>query len=141
MSSDAAWPELAGALIGRWRVRRVVRDFSGSASCVFSGNALLTEDGFSEEGEIRMGGRALPASRIYRLEAGERSVLVFRGNDLFIRLGEQPSQIVHHGCGADSYVGRFFFRSRDEWIEAWRVKGPRKNYASIGRFHRLRQPG
>jgi hypothetical protein len=64
-------------------------------------------------------------------------VLVFRGDALFISLGEQPSQRVHHHCGADNYAGRFIFRSAEEWGEAWRVKGPRKNYASLGRFSRL----
>jgi hypothetical protein len=137
MSSDAPLSELASALVGRWRVRRVVRDFLGSASCMFSGEAVLTEDCFSEVGEIHLGDRVLPANRTYRLERRGQSVLVFRGDALFVGLDERPSQIVHHQCGDDRYVGRFIFR-RDEWIEAWRVKGPRKNYASISRFHRLR---
>ena len=117
----------------------MVRDFMGSAGCVFAGEALLTESGFSETGEMRIGDRALPASRDYRLERHAGSVVVFRGDELFIRLDDRPSQIVHHQCGDDSYVGRFIFRDPDEWIEAWRVKGPRKNYASISRFHRLNQ--
>lgn len=140
MSSDTTLPGLARSWIGHWLVSRRVNDLVGSASCVFSGAASITEDGFSEDGEIRIGNRLLPASRTYRLETQNRCVHVFRGDDLFIRLGGQPSQIVHHRCGADSYVGRFLFRNRDEWVEVWRVKGPRKNYASIGRFNRLRQP-
>ncbi|TPN78553.1 hypothetical protein FJ987_11045 [Mesorhizobium sp. CU2] len=136
MLLNAALPELASALIGRWHVRRVVRDFAGSAGCVFSGEALLTDSGFSEEGEMRVGDRALPASRAYRLERQDGCVLVFRGAELFIRLGGAPSQIVHHQCGDDLYIGRFIFRS-DEWVEAWRVKGPRKNYASVSRFRRI----
>ena len=115
----------------------MVRDFMGSAGCVFAGEALLTESGFSETGEMRIGDRALPASRDYRLERHAGSVVVFRGDELFIRLDDRPSQIVHHQCGDDSYVGRFIFRDPDEWIEAWRVKGPRKNYMSVSRFHRL----
>ncbi|MGX8011520.1 DUF6314 family protein [Mesorhizobium sp. ORM8.1] len=129
-------PALANALIGRWRVRRVVRDYIGSASCAFAGEASLTEGGFLEEGEIRIGERAMPANRAYRLERKDSSVLVFRSDELFIRLDDRPSQVVHHQCGGDNYVGRFIFRSRDEWIEAWRVKGPLKNYASVSRFHR-----
>lgn len=133
-------PALANALIGRWQVRRVVRDFIASASCVFAGEALLTESGFSEEGQMRIGDRTMPASRAYRLERQHGSVLVFRGNEVFIRLDDRPSQIVHHQCGDDYYAGRLIFRGVDEWIEAWRVKGPRKNYTSISRFHRLSQP-
>lgn len=137
MSSDTALPELTSALIGRWHVRRVVRDFAGSAGCVFSGEALLTESGFAEEGEMRVGDRALPASRAYRLERQDGFVLVFRGGEFFIRLGGAPSQVVHHQCGDDLYLGRFIFRS-DAWVEAWRVKGPRKNYTSVSRYHRQR---
>ncbi len=68
MSSDTALPGLARSLIGNWLVRRTVNDFAGPASCVFSGAASITEDGFSEDGEIRIGNRLLPASRTYRLE-------------------------------------------------------------------------
>jgi len=136
MLSHTLTPALADALIGRWQVRRVVRDFIGSASCAFAGEALLTESGFSEEGEMRIGDRAMPASRAYRLERQGGSVLVFRGDEVFIRLDDRPSQIVHHQCGDDSYAGRLIFRARDEWAEVWRVKGPRKNYTSISRFHR-----
>ncbi|QND61136.1 hypothetical protein HB778_04470 [Mesorhizobium huakuii] len=57
------------------------------------------------------------------------------GSD-FIELEPKAAQAVRHLCGADLYVGRFFFRGRDEWAEAWRVKGPRKNYASLGWFYR-----
>lgn len=139
MLSYTVASELADALIGRWQVRRVVRDFIGSAGCVFAGEALLTGSGFSEEGEMRIGDRAMPASRAYRLERQDGSVLVFRGDEVFIRLDDRPSQVVYHQCGDDSYVGRFIFRARDEWAEVWRVKGPRKNYASVSRFYRLRQ--
>jgi hypothetical protein len=136
---DIAQPGAMSVLIGHWRVRRVVRDFGGTASCVFSGAASITDDGFAEEGEMRVGDRAMPASRTYRLERQGGSMLVFRGNAFFIRLEERPAQLVHHRCGDDNYVGRFIFRSRDEWIEAWRVKGPRKNYASVSRFHLFHQ--
>ncbi|MBW8908170.1 MAG: hypothetical protein JF620_03910 [Mesorhizobium sp.] len=139
MLSHTVTPALANALIGGWRVHRVVRDFIGSASCVFAGEALLTESDFSEEGEIRIGDRVMPANRTYRLERQAGSVLVFRGDEVFIRLDDRPSQVVRHQCGVDSYIGRLIFRGLDEWIEAWRVKGPRKNYASISRFHRLIQ--
>ncbi|QPC91833.1 DUF6314 family protein [Mesorhizobium sp. INR15] len=129
------WP--ARAWIGNWHVRRKLIDFSGGASCVFSGQATVTETAFSESGEVRIGGRILTASRSYRLEVRDGSVLVFRGSDAFISLDGQPSQIARHQCGADLYSGRFFFRGIDEWAEAWRVKGPRKNYASLSQFRRL----
>jgi len=128
----------ADAFIGSWRVRRTVIDFNGGPPCVFSGQAVVTADAFTESGEIRLGDRMLPASRSYRLQRQGDTVVVLRADSsAFISLGEQPSQAVQHDCGADVYLGRFFFRGPDEWAEAWRVNGPRKNYASLSRFHRL----
>jgi hypothetical protein len=47
--------------------------------------------------------------------------------------------VLHH-CGDDLYEGRFIFRSRDFWIEFWRASGPRKRYASLTRYERIRDP-
>lgn len=128
----------ADAFIGSWRVRRTVIDFNGGPRCMFSGQAVVTADAFTESGEIQLGDRTLSASRSYRLERLGDAVAVLRADgSAFISLGEQPSQAVRHDCGADAYLGRFLFRGPDEWAEAWRVKGPRKNYASLSRFSRL----
>ncbi|MET2825432.1 DUF6314 family protein [Mesorhizobium shangrilense] len=128
----------ADAFIGSWHVRRTVIDFNGGPPCVFSGQAVVTADAFTESGEIRLGDRTLPASRSYRLERLGDTILVQRADgSAFISLDGRASQTVRHDCGSDVYIGRFLFRGPDEWAEGWRVKGPRKNYASLSRFSRL----
>jgi len=129
---------MADHLVGDWRVRRTMIDFLTGATHCFAGDAAVTADAFTEHGTMRIGSQEMPASRRYRFEPGERSMRILHadGRD-FIELGPEPAQTVRHPCGADLYVGRFFFRGRDEWAEAWRVKGPRKNYASLGRFRRF----
>jgi len=129
---------MADHLVGDWKVRRTMIDFLAGATYRFIGDAVITADAFTEHGIMRIGSREMPASRRYRLEPGEGSMRILHaaGSD-FIALGPEAVQTVRHLCGADLYVGRFFFRGADEWAEAWRVKGPRKNYASLSRFCRL----
>ena len=128
----------ADVLLGCWHVRRTVIDFLAGTSCVFSGQAVVTADAFVETGDIRIGERRLAASRSYRLEKRGDMITVLRADgSAFISLDGRASQSVRHDCGADLYVGRLLFRGPHEWAEAWRVKGPRKNYASLSRFSRL----
>ena len=128
----------ADVLLGSWQVRRTVIDFLAGTNCVFSGQAVVTADAFEETGGIRIGERTLPASRSYRLERRGDVIAVLRADgSAFISLDGPASQSVRHDCGADLYVGRLLFRGPHEWAEAWRVKGPRKNYASLSRFSRL----
>lgn len=124
-------------LAGDWAVRRTMVDFLTGARHGFEGNAVITDDAFTEHGLLRFGACEMPASRSYRLEPGEQVTRILHadGRD-FIELAPKATQSVRHLCGADLYAGRFFFRGPDEWAEAWRVKGPRKNYASLGWFRR-----
>ena len=128
---------MTDSLVGDWKVRRTMIDFLTGETYRFAGDAVVTADAFTEHGMMRIGDHAMPASRRYRLEPGESLVHIRHpdGRD-FIELEPKAVQTVRHLCGADLYVGRFFFRGSDEWVEAWRVKGPRKNYASLGRFCR-----
>lgn len=129
---------MTGSLVGDWKVRRTMIDFLASETYRFAGDAVVTADGFTEHGIMRIDSREMPASRRYRLEPGERSMRILHADGSeFIELAPKAVQTVRHLCGADLYVGRFFFRGPDEWAEAWRVKGPRKNYASLGWFCRL----
>ena len=128
---------MTDSLVGDWQVRRTLIDFLTGTTYRFTGEAVVTQDMFREHGIMRIGSHEMAASRRYQLEPGERSVHILHadGRD-FIELEPKAVQTVRHLCGADLYVGRFFFRGPDEWAEAWRVKGPRKNYASLGRFYR-----
>jgi hypothetical protein len=125
-------------LVGDWKVLRTMIDFLAGATYRFSGDAVVTANAFTEHGLMRIGDHAMPASRRYRLEQSGQSTRILHadGRD-FIELGLEAVQVVHHHCGTDVYTGRFSFRRPDEWAEVWRVKGPRKNYASLGRFCRF----
>jgi Arc/MetJ-type ribon-helix-helix transcriptional regulator len=140
---DAPFPAQAMAdfIVGNWTVSRTMIDFLARATYSFSGDAVVTADAFTEHGLMRIGDQDMPASRRYRLDVLEHSTRILHadGRD-FIELVPKAAQTVHHHCGADIYAGRFFFRGPDEWVETWRVKGPRKNYASLGRFRRLYDP-
>ncbi|TPK64344.1 hypothetical protein FJ930_25810 [Mesorhizobium sp. B2-4-15] len=129
---------MENSLAGDWKVRRTMIDFLTGATYRFAGDAVVTADAFTEHGLMRIGSREMPASRSYRLKPCGSSMRVLHadGRD-FIELEPKAAQFVHHQCGADLYAGRFFFRGPGEWAEAWRVKGPRKNYASLGRFWRV----
>jgi hypothetical protein len=131
---------VADGIVGDWTVNRTMIDFLSGATYRFAGDAVVTADAFTEHGTMQIGAHAMPASRAYKLEPRGHSMRILRadGSD-FIELQPEAMQIVHHSCGADSYTGRFFFRNGDEWAETWRVKGPRKNYASLSRFHRRRE--
>lgn len=122
---------------GKWDVRRKVIDHRAGSVYAFAGQAALSATSFREEGEVSVGPEVFPATRTYRLAFEEASVRVLypSGND-FITLGFRPSQAVSHLCGSDTYTGRFFFRSDDEWVEIWRVRGPQKRYVSLTRYRR-----
>ena len=144
MTEDAAgadarpWQSIADSLAGDWTVRRTMIDFLAGATYNFTGNALMTADAFAERGVMQIGAHAMPASRAYKLERRGHLIRILRADGSeFILLEPKAVQSVQHHCGADVYVGRFLFRGPDEWAEAWRVKGPRKNYASLSRFRRL----
>lgn len=122
---------------GKWDVRRKVIDHRAGSIYTFAGQATLSATSFEEHGEISIGADVFPAIRTYKLAFEETSVRVLysSGND-FIGLGFRPSQAVSHLCGSDTYTGRFFFCSEDEWVEIWRVKGPQKRYKSLTRYRR-----
>jgi hypothetical protein len=130
---------LAGsAFVGEWEVRRKVVDHRAATTATFVGRAKITSRRFEERGRLTLGSAALDATRAYRLRPNERSVSVAHlDGSPFIALDYQPSQTVRHQCGADLYVGRFFFVDVDTWAEAWRVIGPRKHYASLTHYRRL----
>ncbi|MBA1141691.1 DUF6314 family protein [Mesorhizobium neociceri] len=132
------WQSIADSLACAWTVRRTMIDFLARTSYKFTGNAVVTANAFTERGVMQIGAHAMPASRAYKLERRGHLIVILRADGSeFIELEPKATQNVQHHCGADVYAGRFLFRGPDEWAEAWRVKGPRKNYASLSRFRRL----
>lgn len=124
-------------LIGTWNVRRRIVDHLAAATSFFTGTASITSTRFREEGQLDLGTSLLRAAREYRLHPAPRGIAVrFPDGAEFIELAPQPSQRVRHVCGADLYLGHFFVLDADTWVEAWRVTGPRKRYASLSRYTR-----
>jgi uncharacterized protein DUF6314 len=125
------------AFLGTWEVRRRLVDFRAGATSRFEGVATIRADAFEEKGRVYLGSTVLEATRKYRLRFEARLVAVcFPDGGDFIRLDDQPSQPVRHWCEPDLYRGRFFFMDADHWVEAWRVIGPRKHYASVSHYRR-----
>lgn len=124
--------------LGTWSVRRKIVDFRSGGVFIFEGKAVLTTVSFEEQGQIDYGGSAFSAERTYKIQADGNSISVlFASGARFIELDLAASQAVHHHCGQDTYLGRFFFRGRETWAERWRVEGPRKHYASLAHYRRL----
>lgn len=131
-------PTVFDALLGTWSVRRKVVDYRSGGVFSFEGKAILTNTSFEEQGQIDYGNSAFSAERAYGIRAdGDSISVLFANGARFIELGPSASQAVHHHCGQDTYLGRFFFRGREAWAEHWRVSGPKKHYASLARYHRL----
>lgn len=132
---------ILGDLTGKWEARRKIVDHLAGATSLFEGRATITPDRFEEEGHLTLGASRLHATRVYRLQPTPHGVAVsFPDGSEFIALTHAASQRVHHLCGADTYVGHFFFVDATTWVEAWRVTGPRKHYASLTRFTALSLP-
>lgn len=126
------------AAVGGWRVRRKIVDFRAGGASRFEGTATITARGFEEQGQLDLGHAVLKANRAYQLHFERDSVAVqFPDGSEFIELKRRAVQTVRHVCGRDVYVGRFFFVNSDTWVEAWRVTGPQKHYASVSRYTRI----
>lgn len=126
------------AFLGNWSVRRKIVDYRTGGVFSFEGEAVLTNTSFEERGQIDYGAGAFSAERAYRIQTdGDSISVLFANGARFIELGPAVSQAVHHHCGQDIYLGRFFFRGREAWAERWRVSGPRKHYASLAHYRRL----
>lgn len=119
-------------------MRRKIVDHLAATTSFFEGTASITFDRFQEDGHLTLAGSRLHATRVYRLHATPHGIYVsFPDGSEFIVLTPKGSQKVRHVCGADTYVGHFFFVDPTTWVEAWRVTGPRKRYASLTRYSAL----
>jgi hypothetical protein len=123
---------------GAWTVRRKMIDHRNKSVYFFDGTASITASTFDERGEMVSGDHRFSSGRSYRLQPdGESLSVLFPSGSGFVALQWQGAQQVFHLCGSDHYTGRFFFRSPDDWAEAWRVHGPQKRYSSLSRYRRI----
>lgn len=126
---------------GRWRVARRILAVGGPGGR-FDGEATLTPapDGllYAERGVLRVGPARLTAERAYlwRCE-GPSLVRVTHADGAPFHVFDWAEGVcaVEHLCPPDLYRGRLRFLARD-WRVGWRVRGPRKDYASATLYTR-----
>ncbi len=121
--------------IGRWRVRRRIRQADGVIAR-FEGGACFTPDGtglaYVESGLLQLaGGARLAAERRYlwRAEGREAIAILFEDGRPFHRLelcARAPAD--RHLCPPDLYEVRYDFGGWPCWRTIWEVRGPRKDY-------------
>jgi hypothetical protein len=127
---------------GVWTVARDIEDFSGGPSGRFRGLARITVEGdglrYAEQGLLTLGASKTQAARVYlwRPEGPTGVTVLFDDGRQFHRFdwGRTTCEDVHH-CGQDVYEVRYSFAA-DGWHAHWRVRGPRKDYASTSRYLR-----
>jgi hypothetical protein len=128
--------DLAGFLLGTWRLDREVGDASrGGLRGHFTGVARFTLDGhepgrlrYVEHGTLQLGSHRGPASRrlTYHVDGAWARVTFDDGrdfHDLDLREGVWE---VEHPCGDDRYDGRFEVDDAHRWRQRWTVTGPHK---------------
>ena len=130
--------DLAGFLLGGWRLDREILDasergldghFSGAARFGFDDHApgLLR---YVEHGTLWLGSNRGPASRqlTYAVDGVRARVTFDDGrffHDLDLREGVWE---VEHPCGQDRYYGRFEVDDAHRWRHQWTVHGPHKHH-------------
>jgi hypothetical protein len=63
--------------------------------------------------------------------------VLFEDGRFFHRFdAEDPLPGASHACAPDAYRVRYDFRAWPRWEAAWRVSGPRKDYAMVTRYSR-----
>ena len=128
---------------GLWRVSREIEDHACGHDGRFRGVARLTpEEGglrYAEQGMLTLGASRMQASRVYlwRFD-GPTGVRVLKEDGAaFHRFDWSAVESRdEHLCGADRYEVRYSFAA-ESWHAHWRVRGPRKDYASTTRYIRM----
>lgn len=138
-----------GYLLGRWQVRRLVRDGRAGTTFSFSGEArvspLKPREGartarYEEQGELAGPAGSGPASRrltIEELADGRLRLFLADGSffvDLDLRAGSSSAV---HPCGDDCYEIETRPLGPERFEERWRVSGPEKSYEALTSYERL----
>ena len=130
--------------LGRWRLHRDIDDRHSGQIGVFEGLATFRDTGpsrltYHEEGQMRFGdGPVLMAERSYQwhFSAEHVEVRFADGSPFhsFVPCGQVRGS--DHPCGQDYYTVSYDFGPTPDWRATWIVKGPRKAYTSVSRYHR-----
>lgn len=132
------------SFVGQWRIDRDIEDTSDGRTGRFAGRASFTPTpeglAYREEGRFRMGdGPEMAATRDYLWrDGGAGAIEVLFGDGRFFHrfLPDEDDPGDEHHCPPDTYHVRYDFRRWPRWQAAWRVTGPRKDYALLSRFRR-----
>lgn len=137
--------DLAGWLVGRWRLQRTIATPDGRPLASFVGELEVRRTGPAslrsrEDGTLRRDGVAYPATRmlLYDVHGRTATVRFARGghfHDLDLRSGRCD---VVHPCGPDTYRGRTEVVDVDRWVQVWEVSGPTEAYVSTTFAARIR---
>jgi hypothetical protein len=127
---------------GVWSVSRDIEDLGGGPSGRFRGLVRITPDGeglrYAEQGLLTLGQAKMQASRVYlwRLEGATGVRVLYEDGRPFHRFDWGRTECAdEHRCGEDHYAVRYSFAA-ESWHAHWRVRGPRKDYASTSRYLR-----
>lgn len=142
--------DIAELFEGLWTLERRVEDARAGETHVFTGQAAFARIpgglSLSERGTWRAGPHAgLGGTRRYLWRAagpGRVEVRHADGRPFHVfTVGPDASCAVVHECDPDLYEGEYAFRLPGVWRLDWRVRGPRKDYASRSVFRREARAG
>lgn len=126
-------------LLGRWQLRRRIRDRLLGAYGTVAGELIVTPDGdglrWDEQGLLWWAGVERPVTRTYLLRPGDEGweVQFADGSRFHPWL---PGQRVIHPCGADVYTGLVTV-GPDRVRTLWDVRGRSKDQRLVTRFDRV----
>jgi Family of unknown function (DUF6314) len=127
---------------GDWLVERQIDDRRAGRSGRFVGRAAFTPApgglAYREEGTLTLRGEpgyVATRSYLWRDGGGDMIEVWFADGRFFHRFaGDEASPGAEHMCPPDRYLVQYDFARWPRWQAAWRVNGPRKDYAIVSRF-------
>ncbi len=128
-------------LAGAWRVTRRIEDALAGGTAHLDGEARFEPDGeglrYGETGTLTLpGGQSFAATQSYLWHFDPLPRVLFADGRLFhVFDPAEPEAEIVHLCGEDLYRGRYRVFA-DHWEAEWRVKGPRKDQASLISYRR-----
>lgn len=130
------------SLVGRWSLRRRLRDDRLGMSGRVAGELLIRPDAdgsleWEESGELEWGSlRAQVRRRTILRRTDDGWWMTFDHGGLFHPW--RPGIVVEHPCAADLYRGIIRIDSEDRMRVLWRVTGPAKDQRLMTRLRRTR---
>jgi len=129
----------ASDFIGAWDIARTIADKSGGPDGRFAGQATFhpRPDGwldYVETGTLTVGdGTPMRAERRYLWRVDGQGAEVRFADGRPFHAFDWDGARATHPCGDDTYRVRYDFSGWPEWIAAWDVTGPRKDYRMVTR--------